>query len=78
MRFFILPCLVYNERRATRPPVLDVMTRLTVVALAVGLVGGVAGYALLGSAIYAHALTLPGWGEWNQPRLTWGSRARKR
>ena len=39
------------------------LTRLTVVALVVGLAGGVAGYALLGSAIYAHALTHPGCGE---------------
>lgn len=39
------------------------LTRLTGVALAVGLAGGIAGYALLGSAIYAHNLTHPGCGE---------------
>jgi len=39
------------------------LIRLMGVALAVGLVGGIAGYALLGSAIYARALTHPGCGE---------------
>lgn len=36
------------------------LARLTAVALAVGLVGDIAGYGLLGSALYAHALTHPG------------------
>lgn len=39
------------------------LARLTVVALVVGLAGGLAGYAVLGSAIYAHNLTHPGCGE---------------
>ena len=39
------------------------LIRLVVVALVVGLVGGVAGYGLLTSALYAHALTHPGCGE---------------
>ena len=30
------------------------LTRLSVVALAAGLVGGIAGYVLLASAVYAH------------------------
>jgi len=36
------------------------LIRLVVVALVIGLVGGVAGYGLLTSALYAHALTHPG------------------
>lgn len=36
------------------------LARLTALALAVGLVGGIAGYGLLASARYAHALTHPG------------------
>ncbi len=44
------------------------LTRLMIAALALGLVGGVAGYALLGSAVYARALTHPGCGKmWVTP-----------
>jgi pimeloyl-ACP methyl ester carboxylesterase len=39
------------------------LIRLLVVALVVGLVGGVAGYGLLTSALYVHAFTHPGCGE---------------
>ncbi len=39
------------------------LIRLMIVALVVGLVGGIAGHAVLGSALYAHALTHPGCGE---------------
>lgn len=39
------------------------LARLTAVTLAAGLVGGIAGYGLLTSAFYAHALTHPGCGE---------------
>lgn len=55
-----MPYLVYNDLVQRDRRYWLRLARLTVVALAAGLVGGIAGYGLLTSALYIHALTHPG------------------